>query len=1065
MRDLLTYIGIALIVVLTAAFAAPYLLDFDAFRPRIAEQLSLASGAQVRLNGPVVLRFLPTPRFHAQNLDLSGDLGHLHVDKAQFALSLPGLLQGGLQFSQAELDGADIAIDADQARRLKMAAALQFDNLTVRRAHVTVARNGKTALDIAGLDVSAQIPSLAGPIIARGAFRALGREIAFSLATDIVKNDVLPIKAKLTLPDAEAKLDLDGRMALAETPAFEAAAKAEGRCAAGPWTAEGALVLGLGDYRLKEFAARLGDGPLADKMSGDVRLEGGRLAVAAEATTLSAPWADFLASPLFAKAADAPPLDLRVNVKELNWRGNWTDAQLIWRAGAPVQVMASGPGAARVDISASPDAQGWRGKAHLNAEDFTAFAGALREEAPTLAGALAGANIRALDMSGDFSAAPEQWSLSHAALAFDGGRLSGDISYRAETADGRPVLVARLSAPALDLAAAPDFAGVPLEGLDLDLALEAQSVKSSRGRTFPGEGGRIKAHLRRTGQATWLDRLDMHNFNGADLTAYAAWGRDIASLQGEARLKAADLAPLAQALARLWPGPATKALAARAKSLSPADVAGKAEDGAFTLNGSLGATKLAASVIPAKGGGQAVALDLTAPEAGPLLNQLGAQVVWTQRLGPARFSARAQPGPLRNSGPIVTASAELAGLHADLRGAMTDPDKDPTVAGVLTIAGDAGKVLGFTSGAPSPSSPVRLAAHASWRDDALSLQQMEGEWAGARFSGELAFGADGVKGALRSARLSAPGLAALALGPPAPVKTGALWPSLSFAPVVFDPPTARLAVETDDLQPLGARARFDLMLGAGVLSVANVHVEAFGGVARGGLDLRREGGQATLSGELKVADVALNDPAFSARLDGKLKFAGSGGNAAALVGSLAGEGATGLSDLTIEGAAPEAPDAALAESETDDAPFDARAVAKSLDSAFARGALRRTDANFALRLAGGQLSLTPANDSAKGLQANFDLRDAALSLTFSAQAQKLPPGWDGPPFEGAVAWSGPWRAPSRRVDATGFVSAVAARALEREQARIEKMKREDEEWRRAQSPPPAASQVQPAPEP
>ncbi len=161
---------------------------------------------------------------------------------------------------------------------------------------------------------------------------------------------------------------------------------------------------------------------------------------------------------------------------------------------------------------------------------------------------------------------------------------------------------------------------------------------------------------------------------------------------------------------------------------------------------------------------------------------------------------------------------------------------------------------------------------------------------------------DGIRGALHCDRLSAPALAALVLGPPAPVKAGALWSSLSFAPVSFDPPSAKLAVETGDLQPLGGKARFDLALGPGALSVAGAEIEVWGGMLRGGFDLRRDGGQVTLSGEAEGDNVALKNPALSARLAGKLKFAGNGANAAALVGSLAGDGAAALHDIAIEGA-------------------------------------------------------------------------------------------------------------------------------------------------------------------
>ncbi len=113
---------------LSAALAAPLVIDFDHWRPQIAEKLSSASGAQVTLGGPISLRLLPTPRFSAQNFGLKGDFGAVRAENAFFELSLPSLLQGRLQFAAVRLDGADISIATDKAR-LPGGAEAQFDRL------------------------------------------------------------------------------------------------------------------------------------------------------------------------------------------------------------------------------------------------------------------------------------------------------------------------------------------------------------------------------------------------------------------------------------------------------------------------------------------------------------------------------------------------------------------------------------------------------------------------------------------------------------------------------------------------------------------------------------------------------------------------------------------------------------------------------------------------------------------------------------------------------------------------------------------------------------------------
>ncbi len=302
---------------------------------------------------------------------------------------------------------------------------------------------------------------------------------------------------------------------------------------------------------------------------------------------------------------------------------------------------------------------------------------------------------------------------------------------------------------------APDFAFGGFEGLDLDLTLQARTLKSARVGILPDQGGRISAHLLRHGNSVRLERLDMRQIGGADLVAAAAWNGNFAGLSGQARLKAADLRPLAKALARLWPDALTRALAARAKILSPADLAGTAADGGFALNGTLGATKLAMTFPPAGGGARPVTVDLGAPEAGTLLDQLGAPVVWTQNLGPARLSARAEPDPARQGARTLSASADLAGLHGEFRGAL---GQDFSLDGEANLAGDAGAILALYSVASGPA-PLRLSARASWRDGALALNDLAIDWQGVLVAGDISAEFDRREGDVALRTVFGPGAA------------------------------------------------------------------------------------------------------------------------------------------------------------------------------------------------------------------------------------------------------------------------------------------------------------------
>ena len=268
MRDVLTYIGIALIALLTAAFAAPFAVDFDAYRGRVGEELAAIIGAQVALDGPIDLRLLPTPRFSAQNLSVSGDLGALRARTALFELSFPALIQGKLQFSTARLDGADITLAVDKIRSLGKdlgpgGAGAQIDNFTLHDARLTLVQPGAPPLRLDIADLSAKASSLAGPFQGHGALTLSGKKVTFSLGSDVLAKSQLPLKVSAAWPGETGRLDLDGRVTfstapawsgqldvegkamLAAAPTFQGQAKAAGQVAAGPWQAESELVARL----------------------------------------------------------------------------------------------------------------------------------------------------------------------------------------------------------------------------------------------------------------------------------------------------------------------------------------------------------------------------------------------------------------------------------------------------------------------------------------------------------------------------------------------------------------------------------------------------------------------------------------------------------------------------------------------------------------------------------------------------------------------------------------------------------------------------------------------------
>ncbi len=416
-----------------------------------------------------------------------------------------------------------------------------------------------------------------------------------------------------------------------------------------------------------------------------------------------------------------------------------------------------------------------------------------------------------------------------------------------------------------------------------------------------------------------------------------------------------------------------------------------------------------------------VKLDISAPEATTLLTQLGAPPLFTpQRFGPAHVTLDTS-GEAPDLG--VTGKAELGTIHGDFSGAW----REGAVKGDLTLAGDPASLIG------GPTGEGQLKARVEASGGALQLRAIEGARGDNKFSGDLALSSEGVSGALKVERFSAPAFVALVLGAPEPVKSGAQWSSLSFAPVLVDPPHAKLSMDAADVAPFGAPARFELTLGPNLLGVAKIESPIGAGFVRGGFELRRQAGQATLSGEIATEKLAVKNSALAATLTGKLKFAASGGNMAALIGSLSGAGAAHVADFSIAGAAPEAPAQVLVAQAASEALFDTAQTEKDLDAALAKGDAPIAEGDAPLHLAEGKLKA--ARDPAAF---TYDLNDLSFALTTSVVAK---PGRGGVNAE--IAWSGPWTAPQRKLDATAFVTLAATRALERERIRIARQREED----------------------
>lgn len=121
MNNFLTAIAVLMVVILTALFAVPMMVDWDDYRGEFETRLSEILGTRVELDGSLNVRLLPTPYVRAENLRLgeSGVEGRpiLEVDEMTLWVGIPPLLKGVIEASTLTLERPRLLLQFDKNGR------------------------------------------------------------------------------------------------------------------------------------------------------------------------------------------------------------------------------------------------------------------------------------------------------------------------------------------------------------------------------------------------------------------------------------------------------------------------------------------------------------------------------------------------------------------------------------------------------------------------------------------------------------------------------------------------------------------------------------------------------------------------------------------------------------------------------------------------------------------------------------------------------------------------------------------------------------------------------------
>lgn len=1024
MRDILTVFAILLVIVLTAALAVPYVINWNGERSLIEAQLSHLLGQTVKIRGGIDLKLLPTPYLQLANVEVADPAAGTDIRAAELHLeiALPALMRGEVDFVEARLVRPQLRLRIENGTvslpspTRGLAEQMQFERISVEDGSVAIddPATGRSFV-FQKIALAADAAALTGPFNGDGQFEMNGEPTAFRFSTGERQGNQLHFKLIVDENRSHPHADLDADLIFdqrgARLPSISGVVNLSGHVRdviPMPWELSGSLRADLRQASILGLDLRLGDENHLASLDGTAIFDFGlkpRVDLNLKTKQLdldkllsaqgSAPPMQRLAD-AFKSLTNSSALQLSGLPVSLEWAADSVllGGETLTGVGgaftalsqqtALLRFSADGPYDSHLAIDGNLEtgvAADFKGRIEASGENVQPLAEWFAANLPqSMPGGLP-LPIRSVAMSGTVNLSGVGFVGSDLTLHVNGSALSGTLAYTKAIGANPARLFADLSAPRLEFDSLPDLSSFAQQTkrLDLDLRLDAEAVKVGGIKDEDIDADQITLKFDRTGSDAKLDALTVRGLDGADLTASGAWNGGAGKIA--VKLDADRLDGLLGLLRRFVPGAPADFLFAHAGAFSPAHLdftaeprtsGGKLGLNALNLTGTAGQTKVAgkATVDSQNPSDFVLTLRFDAQDSIALLHQIGLSTVPLKNMGPGSITIDARG----NERLDTTISALLAGTNFTFRGKLDADQAEPHAAGTVKFTSPDAAGLMRAAKFASPDFTVRFPADIGAALDGggggVTLSNVNGTLGGSKIGGSLAYNADkGIEGVLDIDKMSLATLLRLPLGPPQQAKPDAVWSDLGFAAPELNPPSTHLVIHVGefDLWPKisGGDAHFDLAVVSNAagsnLGIHHLSMKVDAGSAEADLNVRRDGASAAADGHLHLRDCAVALPSARGQLTADLDFAGTGESSATLIDGLAGSGTVEFGDLVLPNTDPGAMGRVFAAVEDDRLGIDEAEIDRVLLAEFGQHSLSLGKAGFDAGLAAGVLRLSEKN--------------------------------------------------------------------------------------------------------
>ena len=231
MNSFLLTLSALLILVISALFAAPFVIDWNEYRPVFEAQASQALGRKVKVDGEVHFVILPAPELRFDNIKVADHEGRfetpfLEARSVEALLSIGSLMTGAVEARKIAVQDPVLRLDlradgtgnwsdvgeTDQVSGSSfMPKSVMLDAVSVTGGTVAITKDGRPEFVLTQVAGDASATSLSGPykVSATYLFEGRPQELRFSTSGQDAEG-ALRLKAALRDPEQRTTYVVDG---------------------------------------------------------------------------------------------------------------------------------------------------------------------------------------------------------------------------------------------------------------------------------------------------------------------------------------------------------------------------------------------------------------------------------------------------------------------------------------------------------------------------------------------------------------------------------------------------------------------------------------------------------------------------------------------------------------------------------------------------------------------------------------------------------------------------------------------------------------------------------------